>query len=208
MRLFAGSDSAHTVEAPGHQGIDSLKAVAPVQIRSGLRVKVQVKGLIAGDSGRALIICHRFVTEFWRHVPTSEVIRWCSSASPGRGLAVRSERRGRRQSVIEAGPRHVRVLDARCRRLTQWESRGCRGWRRSRGLFRGAAGARAALGRQLAASRRAAGLSQEQLAPLSGYSQSTVANSEIGRQRVPRGFWRRCDDALERARLVITTTGR
>ncbi len=38
------------------------------------------------------------------------------------------------------------------------------------------AGARAALGRQLAGSRRAAGLSQEQLAPLSGYSRSTIAN--------------------------------
>ncbi len=59
-----------------------------------------------------------------------------------------------------------------------------------------AAGARAALGRQLAARRRAAGLSQEQLAPLSGYSRSTIANAETGRQRVPRGFWRRCDDAL------------
>ena len=58
------------------------------------------------------------------------------------------------------------------------------------------AGAWAALGRQLAASRRAAGLSQERLAPLSGYSRSTVANAETGRQRVPRDFWERCDGAL------------
>jgi len=53
-----------------------------------------------------------------------------------------------------------------------------------------------ALGRQLAASRRAAGLSQEQLAPLSGYSRSTIANTETGRQRVPRSFWENCDAVL------------
>jgi hypothetical protein len=53
-----------------------------------------------------------------------------------------------------------------------------------------------ALGRQLAASRRAAGLSQDQLAPLSGYSRSTVANAETGRQHVPRSFWECCDTAL------------
>ena len=53
-----------------------------------------------------------------------------------------------------------------------------------------------ALGRQLAASRRAAGLSQQQLAPLSGYTRSTVANAETGRQHVPRTFWSRCDEAL------------
>jgi DNA-binding XRE family transcriptional regulator len=56
--------------------------------------------------------------------------------------------------------------------------------------------ARVALGRQLAASRRAAGLSQEQLAPLSGHSRSTVANAETGRQRAPRDFWKLCDAAL------------
>ncbi|HXP19102.1 MAG TPA: helix-turn-helix transcriptional regulator [Streptosporangiaceae bacterium] len=58
------------------------------------------------------------------------------------------------------------------------------------------AGACGALGRQLAASRRAAGLSQEALARLAEYSRSTVANVETGRQRVPRGFWARCDAAL------------
>src|ERR1022692_305759 len=56
--------------------------------------------------------------------------------------------------------------------------------------------ARAALGRQLAASRRAAGLTQEQLAPVSGPSRSTVATAETGRQRAPRVFWELCDDAL------------
>jgi tetratricopeptide (TPR) repeat protein len=53
-----------------------------------------------------------------------------------------------------------------------------------------------ALGRQLAASRRAATLTQEQLAPLSGYSRSTIANTETGRQRVPRSFWENCDAVL------------
>ena len=52
------------------------------------------------------------------------------------------------------------------------------------------------LGRQLAASRQAAGLSQHGLAGLAEYSRSTIANAETGRQRVPRRFWQRCDDAL------------
>jgi Helix-turn-helix domain len=53
-----------------------------------------------------------------------------------------------------------------------------------------------ALGEQLAASRRAAGLTQERFAPLVGYSRSTIANAETGRQRTPGDFWRRCDDVL------------
>ena len=60
----------------------------------------------------------------------------------------------------------------------------------------GLAGAWGALGRQLAASRRAAGLSQARLALLAEYSRSTVANAETGRQHVPREFWARCDIAL------------
>lgn len=55
-----------------------------------------------------------------------------------------------------------------------------------------------ALGRQLAASRRAAGLSQEQLAGLAAYSRSTVANVETGRQHVGREFWVQCDRAADR----------
>jgi len=46
------------------QGRRSLKAVAPVHVRSGLQEKYQVEGLIAGCGGPALIICHSFVTEF------------------------------------------------------------------------------------------------------------------------------------------------
>ena len=52
------------------------------------------------------------------------------------------------------------------------------------------------LGRQLAASRQAAGFSQHQLAGLAGYSRSTIANAETGRQHVPRQFWQNCDKIL------------
>ena len=54
--------------------------------------------------------------------------------------------------------------------------------------------ARRALGRQLAALRDAAGLTQHDLAPLVGYGRSTVGTVEIGKQRVPRRFWLRCDE--------------
>jgi DNA-binding XRE family transcriptional regulator len=53
-----------------------------------------------------------------------------------------------------------------------------------------------ALGRQLAASRRAAGLSQVQLAGLVAHSRSTIANAETGRQHPPREFFAACDDAF------------
>jgi transcriptional regulator with XRE-family HTH domain len=56
--------------------------------------------------------------------------------------------------------------------------------------------ARRALGRQLAALRSAAGYSQIELAPLTGYERSTVANVEVGRQNVGRDFWERADGAL------------
>jgi hypothetical protein len=55
---------------------------------------------------------------------------------------------------------------------------------------------RRALGRQLAALRRASGHSQHSLAPLTLYGRSTVANVETGRQNAPRDFWIRCDEAL------------
>lgn len=69
-------------------------------------------------------------------------------------------------------------------------------WRRVVITVGGTGDAWAALGRQLAASRRAAGLSQHQLAALAGYSRSTIANAETGRQRVPHDFWARCDAVL------------
>jgi hypothetical protein len=57
--------------------------------------------------------------------------------------------------------------------------------------------ARRALGKRLAAYRRAAGYNQAEFAPLTGYGRSTIANVETGRQRVPRDFWQRCDTALD-----------
>jgi transcriptional regulator with XRE-family HTH domain len=59
------------------------------------------------------------------------------------------------------------------------------------------ADARRSLGRQLAARRRRAGLSQEDFAPKTGYGRSTVANVETGRQNAPLFFWQRCDDTLK-----------
>ena len=56
--------------------------------------------------------------------------------------------------------------------------------------------ARRALGRQLHACRRAAGLSQERLAALVSFSRSTVANAETGYQHAGPGFWARCDEVL------------
>jgi DNA-binding XRE family transcriptional regulator len=43
--------------------------------------------------------------------------------------------------------------------------------------------ARRALGRQLAALRKAAGYSQHEFAPLTHYARSTSANVEVGRQQ-------------------------
>ncbi|MGH3449430.1 MAG: helix-turn-helix domain-containing protein [Haloechinothrix sp.] len=56
--------------------------------------------------------------------------------------------------------------------------------------------ARRALGRKLADRREAAGLIQAQLARLSGYSRSAVANTETGRSAQPRTAWVRYDQLL------------
>jgi transcriptional regulator with XRE-family HTH domain len=56
---------------------------------------------------------------------------------------------------------------------------------------------RRALGRQLAALRNRAGLSQWDLAPLTGYSRSTLSDAELGRHRLRREFWLRCDQLLK-----------
>jgi tetratricopeptide (TPR) repeat protein len=56
--------------------------------------------------------------------------------------------------------------------------------------------ARRALGAELGAYRRAAGRTQAALAKLTGYSRSTIANVETGRQHVPRDLWERADSAL------------
>ena len=64
---------------------------------------------------------------------------------------------------------------------------------------------RRALGRQLAAMRNRAGLSQWDLAPLTGYSRSSLSDAELGRHRLRREFWLRCDGLLQgEGRLVAS----
>ncbi|WP_432903971.1 helix-turn-helix domain-containing protein [Micromonospora matsumotoense] len=53
-----------------------------------------------------------------------------------------------------------------------------------------------ALGRQLAHWRKAAGMTQAALARRTAYSRSSVANVEIGRNAITRGFWERADREL------------
>jgi len=53
------------------------------------------------------------------------------------------------------------------------------------------------LGQQLAALRRGAGLTQENLAALTTFSRSTVSVAEIGHQPQSRRFWAACDKALD-----------
>src|SRR6201999_357029 len=56
---------------------------------------------------------------------------------------------------------------------------------------------RRALGPRRPALRRRAGFSQWEFAPLTGYSRSTLSDAELGRLRLRREFWQRCDDALQ-----------
>src|SRR6202012_1765081 len=56
---------------------------------------------------------------------------------------------------------------------------------------------RRALGRQLAALRNRAGLNQWDLAPLTGSSRSTLSDADLGRHRMRRQFWVRCDELLK-----------
>jgi transcriptional regulator with XRE-family HTH domain len=53
------------------------------------------------------------------------------------------------------------------------------------------------LGRQLAALRREAGLTQQGLAALARFSRPAVSLAEIGRQSPAREFWQACDKALD-----------
>jgi len=58
------------------------------------------------------------------------------------------------------------------------------------------------LGRQLAALRREAGLTQHGLAGLTGFSRTTVSMAEIGRPSQAREFWQACDKALDTAGVL------
>ncbi|MGH4014179.1 MAG: helix-turn-helix domain-containing protein [Pseudonocardiaceae bacterium] len=55
---------------------------------------------------------------------------------------------------------------------------------------------RFALGQQLAARREAAGIIQPQIARKTGYSRSSVAKAESGRQLLTREFWQTADELL------------
>jgi len=58
------------------------------------------------------------------------------------------------------------------------------------------------LGRQLAALRRQAGLTQRDLAALAGFSRTTVSMAEIGRD-CHREFWEACDKVLDTGGALI-----
>ena len=64
--------------------------------------------------------------------------------------------------------------------------------------------ARSAMGVELAAYRRAVGYTQAQFAQLTGYSRSTIANVETGRQHVARDFWERADRVLRTGGVLAT----
>lgn len=68
--------------------------------------------------------------------------------------------------------------------------------------------ARRALGAELAAYRRAAGHNQAELASLVGYSRSTIANVETGRQSVPREFWESADSACRAGGVLVQANDR
>ncbi len=56
---------------------------------------------------------------------------------------------------------------------------------------------RLALGQQLASLREAAGIVQQQVARRTGYSRSSVAHAEAGRQLLTREFWQTVDDLVK-----------
>lgn len=60
-----------------------------------------------------------------------------------------------------------------------------------------------ALGRQLAALRKAAGYTQHTFAPVTMYGRSTIANVEVGHQQQDRRFWALCDQALKAGGILI-----
>src|ERR1700759_3484757 len=67
---------------------------------------------------------------------------------------------------------------------------------------------RQALGRRLAALRRRSGFSQWEFAPLTGSSRITLSDAELGRHRLRREFWQRCDDALQADGALIAAYDR
>ncbi|MGH3713789.1 MAG: helix-turn-helix domain-containing protein [Micromonosporaceae bacterium] len=66
--------------------------------------------------------------------------------------------------------------------------------------------ARCALGRRLAACRKAAGHTQHQLASLVHYGRGSIANIETGRQHAPARFWIDADEALGAQGALVRTS--
>jgi transcriptional regulator with XRE-family HTH domain len=66
---------------------------------------------------------------------------------------------------------------------------------------------REALGGQLAALRREAGLTQEELATRMGFSRSSLSVAEIGRQAFAREFWAAGDKALRTGGVLAAGFG-
>lgn len=65
------------------------------------------------------------------------------------------------------------------------------------------ANARRVLGAQLAACRRAAGMSQQELADEAGFSRSAIGNAESGRSGVSSDFWVKVDRAVSAGGTLI-----
>jgi transcriptional regulator with XRE-family HTH domain len=66
--------------------------------------------------------------------------------------------------------------------------------------------ARKELGRQLAARREAAGLTQTELARRVAYSRSSVANVEAGSRSITPGFWQNADRELDAAGALLAAS--
>lgn len=69
-------------------------------------------------------------------------------------------------------------------------------------------GAHNELGQQLSAFRQAAGYSQGSLAAAVGYSRSSIANIEAGRQQADERFWRKCDEVLSADGQLVASWNR
>ena len=88
----------------------ALKAVAPVQIRSGLLKQLQVMGLVRAKCSRALIICPSF-REFWRQHATGSVPTRFKSALRQRKLGADDEQvKDRSASVLITQRSQVQIL--------------------------------------------------------------------------------------------------
>ncbi|HEU0088119.1 MAG TPA: helix-turn-helix transcriptional regulator [Pseudonocardiaceae bacterium] len=62
-----------------------------------------------------------------------------------------------------------------------------------------------ALGQHLAALREAAEIVQQQIAHRTGYSRSSVAKAEAGRQLLTRDFWKTADELLQADGVLLAS---